>query len=78
MVRSIFPPKSEEVTGDRRKLRSEELYDMYWQHNVRNMRWVVSVECVGENRDACTALWVILKESSDIYFETVPSFTTAP
>lgn len=73
----IFRPQKEEVTGEWGKLHSEELYDVYWQREVGKMFWAGSVECVGEKRDVCTALCVILKERSEIHFETVPSFIKA-
>jgi hypothetical protein len=45
VLRTIFGPKRDEVTGDWRKLYSEELHDLYSPSNVirmiklRKMRW---------------------------------------
>ena len=53
VLRRIFGPKRDEVTGEWRKLHSEELNDLYWSPNVirivksKIMRWaghVVSLE----------------------------------
>jgi hypothetical protein len=48
----MFGPEGEEGTGDRRKLHSEELYGVYWQHKIWNMRRAGSVTCVGEKKYA--------------------------
>jgi hypothetical protein len=45
VVRKIFGPKWDEVTGEWRKLHKEELNDLYSSHNIvrvikpRRMRW---------------------------------------
>jgi hypothetical protein len=45
VVRRIFGPKRDEVTGEWRKLRDEELYDLYCSPNIvrviqsTRMRW---------------------------------------
>jgi hypothetical protein len=52
--------KSEEITGDWRKLHNEELCNLYSSENIirmiksRSMRWVRHVVCIGEMRNACT------------------------
>jgi len=52
-LRRIFGPKRDEVTGEWRKLRSEELNDLYYSTNVvqgiksRRIRWVGRVACMG-------------------------------
>jgi hypothetical protein len=56
VLRRIFGPKSEEVTGDWRKLHSEELHNLYSSPNIikqiksRHMRWTGHVACMGEER----------------------------
>ena len=45
VLRRIFEPKRDEVTGKRRKLHNEELNDLYCSHSIfrviksRRMRW---------------------------------------
>jgi len=34
VLRRIFGPKRDEVTGERRTLHNEELYDLYWSPNI--------------------------------------------
>jgi hypothetical protein len=56
VLRRIFGPKRDEVTGDWRKLHSEELHILYSppyiirQIKSRRMRWVGHVARVGEER----------------------------
>jgi hypothetical protein len=55
VLRSICGPKSDEVTGEWRKLRNEELYDVYSSHNIVRiirwrMRWAGHVARLGERR----------------------------
>jgi len=56
VLRRIFGPKRDEVTGDWGKLQNEELNDMYSSPNIvwviksRRMRWAGHVACVGESR----------------------------
>jgi hypothetical protein len=53
VLRRIFEPKRDEVTGERRKLRSEELNDLYSSLNIvrviksRRMRWAGHVAIMG-------------------------------
>jgi hypothetical protein len=55
-LRRIFGPKKDEVTGVRRRLPNEELYDLYSSPNIihviksRRMRWTGRVACMGETR----------------------------
>ena len=56
MLKIIFGPKSDEVTGEWRKLHSEERNDLYCSLNIlrvvksRKMRWTGRVERMGEGR----------------------------
>jgi hypothetical protein len=53
MLRRIFGPKRDEVTGEWRKLHNEELHDLYSSPNIirimksRRMRWVGHVARMG-------------------------------
>src|SRR5215469_18330186 len=56
VLRRVFGPKRDEVTGEWRKLRNEELRDLYSLPNFvlvvksRRMRWAGHVACMGEGR----------------------------
>jgi hypothetical protein len=56
VLRRIFGPKRDEVTGEWRKLHSEELHNLYSSPNIirqvksRGMRWAEHVACMGEER----------------------------
>jgi hypothetical protein len=56
VLSKIFGPKSDEVTGEWRKLHNEERNDLYYTPNVvrviksRRMRWAEHVACMGERR----------------------------
>ena len=56
VLRRIFEPKRDEVTGEWRKLHNEELNDLYCSPNIvrviklRRMRWVEHVARMGERR----------------------------
>jgi hypothetical protein len=56
VLRRIFRPKTDEVTGEWRKLHSEELHSLYSfpdiirQVKSRRMRWAGHVACIGEER----------------------------
>jgi hypothetical protein len=49
LLKKIFGPKTDEVTGKRRRLHKEELKDLYsspdivWVTKSRSMRWVGQV-----------------------------------
>jgi len=47
VLRRIFGPKSDEVTGEWRRLHNEELNDLY---SSRRMRWAGHVARMGEER----------------------------
>jgi hypothetical protein len=58
VLRGIFGPKRDEVTGEWRRLHNEELNDLYSSPNIiwviksRRMRWDGHVARMGEGRDA--------------------------
>jgi hypothetical protein len=58
VLRRIFGPKRDEVTGEWRRLHNEELYDLYSSPNIirviksRRMRWAGHVASMGEGRGA--------------------------
>jgi len=56
VLRRVFGPKRDEVTGEWRILHNEELSDLYSLPNIvqvvksRRMRWAGHVVCMGEGR----------------------------
>jgi hypothetical protein len=58
VLRRIFGPKRDEVTGEWRKLRKKELRDLYSSPSIiriiksRRMRWAGNVARMGKNRNA--------------------------
>jgi hypothetical protein len=58
VLRRIFGPKRDEVTGEWRKLRNEELRDLYFLPSIiriiksRGMRWEGHVARIWEKRNA--------------------------
>ena len=56
VLRRVFGPERDEVTGEWRKLHNEELNDLYSLPNIvrvvksRRMRWAVHVARMGEER----------------------------
>jgi hypothetical protein len=56
VLRRIFEPKRDDVTGDWRKLHNEEFYNLLSSKNIirqiklRRMRWVGRVARMGEDR----------------------------
>ena len=62
VLRRVFGPKRDEVTGELRKLHNEELSDLYplpnivWVVKSRRMRWSGHVACMGERRDVYRVL----------------------
>ena len=64
VLRRIFGPKRDEVTGEWRKLHNEELNDLYCSPSVvqaiksRRMRWAEHVARMGDGRgEAYTGFW---------------------
>ena len=62
VLRRVFRPKRDEVTGEWRKLHNEELSDLYSLPNIvrvvksRRMTWTGHVARMGE-REVCTGFW---------------------
>src|SRR5215475_7649015 len=62
VLRRIFGPKRDEVTGKWRKLHNEELSDLYSSPNIirviksRRLRWAVYVALMGDRRGAYRVL----------------------
>jgi hypothetical protein len=62
VLRRIFSPKRDEVTGEWRKLYNEELNDLYSSPIIvrviksRRMRWAGHVERMGERRGLYSVL----------------------
>jgi hypothetical protein len=62
VLRRIFGPKRDEVTGGWRKLHNEELHGLYYSPSIvmvikaRRMRWAGHVACIGEVRGAYNIL----------------------
>ena len=62
VLRRVFRPKRDEVTGEWKKLHNEEISDLYTLPNIvrleksRRMRWVWHVARMGEG-EGCTGFW---------------------
>ena len=62
VLRKIFGPRRDEVTGEWRRLHNKELNDLYFSPNIvrviklRRMRWAGHVARMGEER-GCTESW---------------------
>jgi len=62
-VLRIFGPRSDEVTGELRRLHNEELNDLYTSPNIvrviksRRMRWAGHVALMGEERGCVGSCW---------------------
>jgi hypothetical protein len=58
VLRRIFGPKTDEVTGEWRKLHNEELHDLYSSPSIirimkaRRMKWAGHVVRMGEKRNS--------------------------
>jgi hypothetical protein len=62
VLKRIFGPKRDAVTGEWRRLRKEEIYDLYCSPNIiqatksRRMRWAGHVARMGDRRSAYRVL----------------------
>ena len=55
LLRRIFGPRTDEVTGEWRRLHNEELNDLY--SSSRRMRWAGHVGRMGEERGRIGSWW---------------------
>ena len=68
LLRNIRGPKRDEVTGEWRRLRNEELCDLYCLPNIirvfksRSMKWTGHVARMGERRSSYRVLVAKLRE----------------
>jgi hypothetical protein len=68
VLRRVFGPKKDEVTGEWRKLHNEEPNDLYFLPNIvrvvksRRMRWAGNVALMGADRGVHRVLWGRLRE----------------
>ena len=68
VLRRIFGPRRDKVTGEWRKLHNEELNDLYPSSIIvrviksRRMRWAGHVECIWERRGVYRVWWGNLRE----------------
>jgi len=71
VLRRIFGPRRDEVTGEWRRLHNEELNDMYSAPNIvrviksRRMRWAGHVARMGEER-GCIGCWWGKRREGDL------------
>jgi len=72
VLRRIFGPKRDEVTGEWRKLHNEELNDLYCSPSIirvfksRRMRWAGHVEHMWERRGSTRFWWGNLRETNQL------------
>jgi hypothetical protein len=70
VLRRLFGPKRDEVTGEWRKLHNEELRDLYSSPSIiritksRTMRWAGHIARMGEKRKRIDYWWEIQKEKT--------------
>jgi len=62
VLRRIFGPRRDEVTGEWRRLHNEELNDLYSSPNIvwvikSGMRWAGHVARMGEERGCIESCW---------------------
>jgi len=63
VLRRIFRPRRDEVTGEWRRLHNEELNDLYCSPNIvrvikwSRIRWAGNVACMGEERGFIGCWW---------------------
>ena len=71
VLRRIFGPRRDEVTGEWRRMHNEELNDLYSSPNIvrviksRRMRWVGHVARMDEERGCIVSWWGNRRERDD-------------
>jgi hypothetical protein len=71
MLRRIFGPKTDEVTGEWGRLHNEEFHGMYSSPNIigviksRRMRWVGHVVRMGDRKVNTECWWGDLREKGN-------------
>jgi hypothetical protein len=72
VLRDMFVSKADDITGDRRKIRNEELHGLYCSLDIvrvirlRKVRWAEHVACVGKREVQTRFWWGDLKETDDL------------
>jgi hypothetical protein len=72
VLRRIFGPKRDEVTGEQRKLHIEELYDLYSSPNIiwviksRSMRWAGHMANMGRGQVHIGFWWGNLRKRDNL------------
>jgi len=71
VLRRIFGPRRDEVTGEWTRLHNEELNDLYSLPSIvrviksRRMRWAGHVTCMGEERGCIGSWWGNQREGTN-------------
>jgi hypothetical protein len=72
VLRRIFGPKRDGITGEWRRIHKKEIYALYFSVNIslviksRRLRWVGSIACKGEGRGAYRFWWRNLREGDHL------------
>ena len=67
VMRRVFGPKRDDVTGERRKLHNEEIYDLYTSHNILFSLVLSFVKiCYAKSIDSHIYLFFVLLFSSSL------------
>jgi hypothetical protein len=72
VLRRIFGPKRDEVTGEWRRQHNKELYAVYVSPNIirviksRRLRWAENVACMGRVQVHTGFSWVNLREGDQL------------
>jgi hypothetical protein len=75
VLRRVFGPTRDEITGEWRKLHSGELHDLYSSPDIirqmksRRMRWAGHVACMGEGRNLYRVLLGNSREIGNLKYQ---------